>query len=226
VACGSLEPDFDRVVAIDVAVPDSLEQLDTLRPRARALDGRGDSVAATILWATFDTALLAVVNETTGVMVGRKPSATPARIQARVGTLPSNPISIRMLAAADSVVAAGATADTVTVSPTDSLSDSLKVQVADTVSGSLAGLIGRPIVWTISYATSPTSVTLVTDDTAHALVAVDTVKTAASGIAAVRVRLLDGAPLPDSVEVTAAARRAVGTTIPGSPATFVVRFVP
>lgn len=224
-ACGTLEPDFDRVVAIDVAARDSLEQLDTLRPRARALDGRGDSVAATILWATFDTALLAVVNETTGVMVGKKASATPARIQASAGSLRSNPISIRMLAAADSFVAAGATADTVTVSPTDSLSDSLKVQVADTVSSSLAGLVGRPVVWTISYATTPASVTLVTDDTAHALVAVDTVKTAAAGIGAVRVRLLAG-PLPDSVEVTAAAHRAVGTTIPGSPVTFVVRFVP
>lgn len=224
-ACGTLAPDFDQVVAIEVASPDSLEQFDTLRPRARALDGRGDSVAATILWATLDAAFLTVVNETTGVMVGKLPSAAPARIQARVGNLRSNPLPVRVLAAADSLLAAGPTAGDVTVSPTDSLSDSLKVQLADTVSGSLIGLAGRPIVWTLTYATTPGSVTLVTNDTAHALVSVDTVTTTASGIAVVKVRLLAG-PLPDSVVVTAGARRAVGTSVPGSPVTFVVRFLP
>src|SRR5439155_217550 len=141
VACGRLGPDLDRVVAISVAdVPDSLEELDTLRPIGVALDGRGDPVPATILWATFDTALLTVVNDTTGVMVARAGSATPARIQASVGDLTSNPIAIRMLAAADTLFAAG--------------------------------------------------------------------------------------PLPDSAVVTAAARRAIGTAVPGSPITFVVRFLP
>lgn len=230
VACGTLAPDFDQVVAIEVASPDSLEQFDTLRPRAHALDGRGDSVAATILWATLDAALLTVVNETTGVMVGKLPSAAAARIQARVGNLRSNPIRVFVLAAADSLIAAGPTADDVTVSPTDSLSDSLKVRLADTVKVQLAdtvsiGLSGRPIVWSITHATTPNSVTLVTNDTAHALVAVDTVPTAASGIAAVKVRFLGG-PLPDSVVVTTSARRAVGTTVSGSPVTFVVRFLP
>jgi len=33
-------------------------------------------------------------------------------------------------------------------------------------------------------------------------------------------------PLPDSVLVTASAHRAVGTPVPGSPVTFVVRFLP
>src|SRR5207247_10389377 len=43
VACGRLGPDLDRVVAISVAdVPDSLEELDTLRPIGVALDGRGE----------------------------------------------------------------------------------------------------------------------------------------------------------------------------------------
>lgn len=224
-ACGTLAPDLDQVVAIEVASPDSLEQFDTLRPRGRALDGRGDSVTATILWATLDAALLTVVNETTGVMVGKLPSAAAARIQARIGNLRSNPIRVFVLAAADSLIAAGPTAHDVTVSPTDSLSDSLKIQLADTVSGSLIGLSGRPIVWSITHATTPNSVTLVTNDTAHALVAVDTVPTVASGIAAVKVRFLGG-PLPDSVVVTAGSRRAVGTSVPGSPVTFVVRFLP
>jgi hypothetical protein len=141
VACGELGPDFDRVVAVEVSTPDSLEQLDTLRPRARALNGRGDSVAATILWATLDTARLAVVNETTGTLVGKQPGAD-ARIQARVGDLRSNLILVDVLAAADTLVAIPPTADTVTVGAPDSLSDSLSVRVDTT--GGLAGLRGRP----------------------------------------------------------------------------------
>jgi hypothetical protein len=39
------------------------------------------------------------------------------------------------------------------------------------------------------------------------------------------VRLL-GPAVPDSVVVTAGARRAVGTIVRGSPVTFTVRFVP
>jgi hypothetical protein len=223
VACGELGPDFDRVVAVEVSTPDSLEQLDTLRPRARALNGRGDSVAATILWATLDTALLAVVNETTGKLVGKRPGAD-ARIQARVGNLRSNLILVDVLAAADTLVATDTTADTVTVSAPDSLSDSLPVRVADTTGG-VVGLGGRPVVWAITAPTGSGAVTLVTNDTARALVTVDTVATNGSGIAAIRVRLIAD-PRPDSAIVEARAQRAVGTTIPGSPVTFVVRFLP
>jgi hypothetical protein len=81
-------------------------------------------------------------------------------------------------------------------------------------------------VFTIVRATTLASVTLVRLDTAHAAgVTVDTVPTAALGIATVKVRLLRG-PLPDTVLVTASARRAVRTAVPGSPDTFVVRFLP
>src|SRR5207245_9566118 len=47
-ACGKLGPDFNQLVAIEVAAPDSVEELDTLRPQARALDGRGHAVSADI----------------------------------------------------------------------------------------------------------------------------------------------------------------------------------
>ncbi|HEV2749934.1 MAG TPA: hypothetical protein VGV12_05350 [Gemmatimonadales bacterium] len=46
-----------------------------------------------------------------------------------------------------------------------------------------------------------------------------------AGIASVKLRLIAG-PVPDSVVVAAIARRAVGDTVPGSPVTFVVRFLP
>ena len=227
-ACGRFGPDLNQVVAISVAVRDSVEELDTLRPHGYALDGFGDSVAATILWATLDTALLTVVNETTGVMVAKQPSATPARIQASVGPLPSNPIAIRVLAAADTLFAPGATRDSVSLAAKpDSLSDSLTVRLQDTTAAGPVDLSGRPVafVLTVYPGGGPgANVALVTSDTARAPVAADTVTTTV-GIAAVKLRLLDGPP-PDSAVVTANAHRAVGTLVAGSPVTFVVRFLP
>src|SRR5437660_859992 len=150
-ACGRFGPDLNQVVAISVAVRDSVEELDTLRPHGYALDGFGDSVAATILWATLDTALLTVVNETTGVMVAKQPSATPARIQARVGNLPSNPIAIRVLAAADTLFAAGPTRDSVSLAARlDSLSDSLTVRLQDTTAAGPVDLSVRPVAFALT----------------------------------------------------------------------------
>ena len=219
---------MDQVVALSVAVRDSIEELDTLRPHAVALDGHGDSVAATILWATLDTALLTVVNETTGVMVAKQPGATPARIQARVGSLPSNPIAIRVLAAADTLFAAGPRRDSVSLAAQpDSLSDSLTVRLQDTTAAGPVDLSGRPVAFALSVYPGGgpgANVALVTSDTARAPLAADTVTTRV-GIAAVKLRLLAG-PLPDSAVVTASARRAIGTLIAGAPVMFVVRFLP
>jgi len=225
-ACGRFGPDLNQVVAISVAVRDSVEELDTLRPHGYALDGFGDSVAATILWATLDTALLTVVNETTGVMVAKQPGATPARIQASVGNLPSNPLPIRVLAAADTVFAAAPGRDSVSLAAKpDSLSDSLTVRLQDTTAAGPVDLSGRPVAFALTVYPGPGSnVALVTSDTARAPVGADTVRTTV-GLAAVKLRLLDGPP-PDSAVVTASARRAVGTLVAGSPVTFVVRFLP
>src|SRR5207249_3190824 len=198
------------------------------RPQPGALAGHGDSVAAPILWATLDTALLTVVNETTGVMVAKQPGATPARIQARVGSLPSNPIAIRVLAAADTLLAAGPRRDSVSLAAQpDSLSDSLTVRLQDTTAAGPVDLSGRPVAFALSVYPGGgpgANVALVTSDTARAPLAADTVTTRV-GIAAVKLRLLAG-PLPDSAVVTASARRAIGTLIAGAPVMFVVRFLP
>jgi len=112
----------------------------------------------------------------------------------------------------------------------DSVSDSLTVEVADTIKSASGGdsltvaLAGRPVVYAITYPATSGPVTLVTNDSTHGLVTTDTVATGAAGIAFVQVRFL--APVPDSVVVTAIARRAVRDTVPGSPVTFVVRFRP
>src|SRR2546426_11897738 len=65
VACNKFGPgDLSRVIAIEVIAPDSLEEYDTLTPRARVLDGHGDSVAATVVWAAGDTAPILIVLDT------------------------------------------------------------------------------------------------------------------------------------------------------------------
>src|SRR5256885_17010488 len=65
IACGQLGPDLNGVVALSVAVRDSVEELDTLPPPAFALGGRGDSVAAPIPWAPLQTALRQGGSDTT-----------------------------------------------------------------------------------------------------------------------------------------------------------------
>jgi hypothetical protein len=233
VACNKFGPgDLSRVIALEVTAPDSLEEYDTLTPHARVLDGHGDSVAATIVWAAADTVpILVVLDSLTGRTVANRLGQT-GRLLARAEGLISNAVSIRTLAAADTLFAQGATVDTVALS-VDSVSDSLKVEVADTIKSASGGdsltvpLPGRPVVYSITftYPVPSAPVTLVTNDSTHTLATTDTVTTSSTGIAFVKVRLL-GVPAPDSVVIEAIARRAVRDTVRGSPATFVVRFRP
>jgi hypothetical protein len=232
VGCGAFgPPDLNRVIAIEVIAPDSLEELVTLVPHARALDGHLDSVPATFIWSTLDTAVLTVLDSTTGRTVVNH-AGNSGRLLARTGSMFSNPVVIRALAAADTLsrTPASRVADTVHLS-VDSLSDSLAVLIADTIESAsgmdsvTVPLAGRPVTYAITFPTAPGPVTLVTSDTARTLVTSDTVASGSTGIASVKLRLIAG-PVPDSVLVTASARRAVGTPVPGSPVTFVVRFLP
>ena len=170
------------------------------------------------------------MDSTTGRTVVNHPSTTPGRLLARTGSTFSNPLLVRTLAAADTVYATLRVVDTVHLS-VDSLSDSLAVLLADTIKSASGGdslrvpLAGRPLAYAITYPASAGSVTLVTSDTARTHVIADTVASGTAGVASVKVRLIAG-PVPDSVLVTASAHRAVGTAVPGSPVTFVVRFQP
>ena len=219
--------DLSRDIALEVTAPDSLEEYDTLKPTARVLTGRGDSAATAVFWFSPDTTI-AVLDSTTGRTVVVHPGGT-GRLVAKGGGLVSNPLAIRTLAAADTVLA-GPTLDTVDIAgPTalDSLSDSLTIEIADTVTAAanpIVPLAGRPVVYTLVHPSAAGPVTLVTQDTAHALADTVTAVSSVSGIAFVKVRLLAPDTIPDSVVVVASARRAVGTTVPGLPDTFVVRF--
>jgi hypothetical protein len=91
-ACGKVATNVDQVIAIDVVLPDSIRVADTLLPSARALNGRGDSVAAEIFWSSLDTAIIAVLDSATGETLGR--AVGTGRVQARTGALRSNPQSV------------------------------------------------------------------------------------------------------------------------------------
>jgi hypothetical protein len=238
VAC-KLGTNLSQVAAIDViGVPDSLDAYDTLRPLARVFDGRGDSVpGAVVRWYTLDPAILSVDSVTGVTRVGQVGPA-PGRLEARTGSLFSNPTSIQPLAGADTVFADSSTTltDSLPTAPApSSIAGPLRVTLANTtLPPSTTGLPGRPIVFTIIRATTPGSATLVTTDTTRTFLA-DTVITNGAGIGSVSVHLLPGSPTPDSVIVTAGAIRdrclgacassSIGVPVPGSPVTFVVRFV-
>ena len=209
-AC-KLNPDPDVVVAIEVILPDSarVEVTDSYLPHARALNGAGDSVAAPVFWSSLDPAIIQVLDSTTGVSLAD--SVGTGRLQARVEQIRSSPQPVTVLARLDSMFASGPNVDT--VAAPDSTSDSLVVQA--TATGGQAS--GRRVVYAAT--TYPAGVSTVT------FLPNDTVSTSSVGVASVQVKFVTGTP-PDSVVVTATMRRLDGTTIPGSPVTFVVEFRP
>ena len=97
VGCSSLPVDGDGVVALEIRTqsPLLLRQGQQAILRARALDQQGDSVPSLIRWYTADTASL-TLDSLSGIVVARKPSGS-AKVQAAVGTLRSDPITITLL---------------------------------------------------------------------------------------------------------------------------------
>ena len=182
---------------------------DTLRPRARAINGRGDSTAATFVWSTLDTTLQ-IVDSLTGVTLGR--FVGPGRLVARAGGLRSNTVSITVRPPIDSIAATGPTRDTVRVSAPDSLSDSLRIQAFGPTGSTASVKIALSVA---AFPPGPAGLTLVPGDT---------VRTNGAGIAVFQVRLTG--TRPDSAVVSASARHAGGTPVAGSPVTFVVEFLP
>ena len=176
---------------------------------------------APVTWAAVDPAILDV-DTLTGATFAPLPGA--GRIQARVGNLRSEPVTVIAQGPLDTIYLLGnRVADTVTVTvpgmPRDTLSDSVRVQVADTAPGMPPAqtLIRRRVTYPLVEVFPPggATITLVPNDTGF---------TNTSGIVAVRVRL-DSGPTPDSVRVTVTAVQHDGlTVVPGSPLTFVVEF--
>lgn len=218
-ACGKIPSDPNAVFELDTAVPDSgiFERTDTVRPHAVALNVAGDSIAATITWSVLDTAILQMLDSTTGETVAR--AVGVGRLEARAGTLRSNPIAITVLARADTLFADSTPArDSVSLAAKgDSLSDSLRVRLQSfNDTGPPSPLSGRRVAFAF-----------VVGDSSFVLApAADTVVTDANGLAVVQVRVRGSATLPDSVVLQASARRLNGAAVAGSPVSFTVVFAP
>lgn len=97
--CSALPADSDGVVALQVRTqsPVMLEQGVPVTLRAVALNQAGDSIPSVIRWRTADTAAL-FLDSLTGVVEGRLPTGT-AQVQAAVGSLRSDPLTITLLPA-------------------------------------------------------------------------------------------------------------------------------
>lgn len=93
-ACTNLPSGGDGIVALEVLVPKVLVIApdETVTLRARALNQAGDSVAADIRWFTIDTLTISV-DAVTGLVTPLAETGT-GRVQAGVGSLRSDPISI------------------------------------------------------------------------------------------------------------------------------------
>lgn len=230
-ACTELTGDFGEVVAIEILSPRTvvLEERDTVRLEARALDAQGNVLDdAPLVWeilaADTDTAPVGIVLDTlTGHVAATAPGSWPVR--ARVETLPTDPITVRVTAAPDSVAAAVDT--TVTVAADQTRSAALQVIVLDltTVPDTTMPLGGKDVTYRLVHpvfdGAPPVALTLNGEPGPDPLTAVAT--TATDGRAAAFARRQTGTT-PDSVVIWAAARTAVGDTVPGSPVRFVVHF--
>ena len=190
-----------------------VEEGDTIVPLARALNGYGDSVAATVAWATADTGTLVLLDSLSGATLGRRPPS--GRLQAHVGSLRSTVLTVTVRPQADPLTATGPLRRI--VATPDSQSDALEVRLEDLTTGTTpAGLANRQVTFTVTYPAGSGSFTLLPGDT---------VLTGSGGLASVQVRLVNRT-LPDSAVVEARAVRANGQAVPGSPVTFVVEFQP
>jgi hypothetical protein len=99
-SCKLFEGDASRIVALEIVGGTSYTAHvgDTLYLKARARAANGDTVStAAIEWAVLDTGTVGIaLDPSTGVVVATSPGIW--RVQAKVATIRSDPITIQVLA--------------------------------------------------------------------------------------------------------------------------------
>jgi hypothetical protein len=222
-ACSDLTADNGGVVSLEVQRPEpaTVEVGDTIQLTARALDRNGEPVDATIIWRTSDSTLS--VDSTTGRVTGRVANQ-PGRVQASETTLSSQPITLSVLAAADSlavppdtlIVAAGVTASAPLAATVLSRSD--------TAASGFVPAAGTRMIFSI---TEP----VFSDPAARTVelpsgVLADTLPSDATGQALpdVTVNRVAGKTVPDTVRVTVGALHRSGKPVAGSGQVILVVF--
>jgi Big-like domain-containing protein len=216
--CSSLDEGQAGVVGIEVRVPgpDSIEVGESIQLGAKPLDKNGDSAAAAVTWVSVDPT--AIVDAATGVLTGASPGS--ARVQATVGSLGSSLITFAVVPAADTLVIAGDSIFTTSIStPT--------VPTFTTVLWSF-NPPGPVPTHAVTYAitspdplVTPPSVVLSTNTQVA-----DTVATGADGTAVTSIAFVAGTTPPDSVVVSVSATHIRGAVVAGSGQRFILRFTP
>lgn len=212
--CSNLTEGAGGVVELQISVPavTSLEVGELLQLSARALDRDGNPTNVPIDWRTSDATLTV---DDTGLITGVAPGA--GQVQAFVGSLGSDRISLTVLARADTLVLAGDSV--VIVAPGVTASAPLVVQLQ---SFSQTGpLPDRPVVYAV---TAPPDVGVRSVELPGAVL-IDTVSTGATGInQAITLNRVTDVPSPDTAIVQVRSYRASGADVPGSGQRFIVLF--
>ena len=186
--------------------------------RVVARNAAGDSVPATLIWRTADTAAIAI--DTVRGIVTAKLATGSADVQVGVfgkDTLISTQSAIKLTLTAS--------VDTLRLDGADSLEvakDTVGAQVRVALEGGAtpAGVVGRPVSIRIidpAPADSP-SVAFPSGRTA------DSLTTGANGLSTATIRGVKGRTVPDRAVVEINAYRASGERIPGSGRRIVIRF--
>jgi hypothetical protein len=222
-ACSNLTADNGGVVSLEVQRPEpaTVEVGDTIQLTAVALDRNGEAVDANIVWRTSDTTLS--VDSTTGRVTGRVANQ-PGRVQASETTLSSQPITLNVLAAADTLAVPP---DTLLVAAGVPASAPLAATVLSRSDTAVSGFVPASGTRLIFSITEPAFA----DPAARTVelpggVLVDTLTSDASGQALpdATVNRVSGTTTPDTVRVTVAALHRSGKTVAGSGQVILVVF--
>ena len=214
--CSDLTATAGGVVLLEVALPTPpvVETNDTLPLTARALDADGNEVQVPIFWRTPDATLSL---DSTGFVTTVLTSGT-GRVQARVGTLTSQLVSLTIRPRSDTVVVAEP--DTLDVQPTDTASAGLVARVESF--NPAGGISGTMLIYQVVDSAPAASQAVRFANGGQLFRA----STGADGAPAtpVTLRRVTGQVQPASVRVRVDAFRPSGTPVPGSGQEFLVRF--
>jgi hypothetical protein len=215
-ACSNLPSGEGGVVALELRLPSpaAVEQNDTLQLRARALNADGDSVAAAVFWRTLDDTVLTVV-DSIGVVTTSHTSGT-ARVQARVGSLRSDLVTLSIRPRSDTLLLS---VDTITIPAADSLSGALGARVESL--DPAGGVAGTSILYEVIDSLAARGKLRF----ANGLLAFRATTGADGGpTTAVTLRKIAAQVPPPIVEVRVSASRPSGTPVPGSGQAFTLLF--
>lgn len=216
-ACSNLPSGEGGVVALELRLPSpaAVEQNDTLQLRARALNAAGDSVAAAIFWRTLDDTVLTLV-DSIGVVTTARTSGT-ARVQARVGSLRSDLVTLSLRPRSDTLLLS--VADTIIIPAADSLSGALGARVESLEPA--GGVAGTSVLYEVIDSQAARGKLRF----ANGLLAFRATTGSDGGpTTAVTLRKVAAQVPPPVVEVRVSARRPSGTPVPGSGQAFTLLF--